>query len=99
MRVLIAGGGTGGHLYPAVAVARALRAEAPDGPVLLVGRAGGPEETIVPAAGFELATARIRGFDRDAPWKNLALPYFIPPSLRAARRLVARFTPAGALGI
>jgi len=99
MRLLIAGGGTGGHLYPALAVARGLRGEEPDGAVLLVGRVGGPEERLVPEAGFELATVRIRGFDRDAPWKNLALPYLIPTALRAALRIVDRFRPDVVLGM
>jgi len=67
--------------------------------VLLVGRAGGPEERLVPEAGFELATVRIRGLDRDAPWKNLALPYLIPTALRAALRIVDRFRPDVVLGM
>src|SRR5437764_11226293 len=99
MRLLVAGGGTGGHLFPALAVARAFRAEEPEGAVLLVGRAGGPEETIVPEAGFELATVRIRGLDRDAPWKNLALPVLIPMALRSALRIVDRFRPDVVLGM
>jgi UDP-N-acetylglucosamine--N-acetylmuramyl-(pentapeptide) pyrophosphoryl-undecaprenol N-acetylglucosamine transferase len=99
MRLLIAGGGTGGHLYPAVAVARAFRAEEPDGAVLLVGRRGGPEEKLVPAEGFELETVRVRGFDRDAPWKNLALPVLVPAALRAALRIVDRFRPDVVLGM
>jgi UDP-N-acetylglucosamine--N-acetylmuramyl-(pentapeptide) pyrophosphoryl-undecaprenol N-acetylglucosamine transferase len=99
MRLLIAGGGTGGHLYPALAVARAFRDEEPDGAVLLVGRKGGPEERLVPAAGFELATVRIRGFDRDAPWKNLALPYLLPAALAAGLRIVDRFRPDVVLGM
>jgi UDP-N-acetylglucosamine--N-acetylmuramyl-(pentapeptide) pyrophosphoryl-undecaprenol N-acetylglucosamine transferase len=99
MRLLIAGGGTGGHLYPALAVARAFRADEPSGAVLLVGRKGGPEERLVPAAGFELQTVRVRGLDRDAPWKNLALPALVPLALRAALRIVDRFRPDVVLGM
>src|SRR5881628_804391 len=99
MRLLIAGGGTGGHLFPALAVARAFRAEEPRGALLLVGRSGGPEERLVPAAGFELQTVRMRGFDRDAPWKNVVLPVLIPIALRGALRIVDRFRPDVVLGM
>src|SRR5450759_3617732 len=99
MRLLIAGGGTGGHLYPAIAVARAFRAEDPGGALLLVGRRGGPEERLVPAAGFDLATVGVRGLDRDAVWKNLALPVVIPAALRAGLRIVDRFRPDIVLGM
>lgn len=99
MRLLIAGGGTGGHLFPALVVARAFRAKEPEGAVLLVGRAGGPEERLVPAAGFELATVRVQGFNRDAAWKNLALPAVIPTALRAGLRIVDRFHPDVVLGM
>jgi UDP-N-acetylglucosamine--N-acetylmuramyl-(pentapeptide) pyrophosphoryl-undecaprenol N-acetylglucosamine transferase len=99
MRLLIAGGGTGGHLYPALAVARAFRAEAPEGAVLMVGRTGGPEERLVPAAGFDLATVNIRGLDRDAVWKNVALPVLVPAALRAGLRILDRFRPDVVLGM
>jgi UDP-N-acetylglucosamine--N-acetylmuramyl-(pentapeptide) pyrophosphoryl-undecaprenol N-acetylglucosamine transferase len=99
MRLLIAGGGTGGHLFPALAVARAYRAEELDGAVLLVGRVGGPEEQIVPRAGFELQTVRVQGLDRDAPWKNVMLPAIVPLALRAAIRIVDRFRPDVVLGM
>lgn len=80
-------------------MARASRAEDPDAALLLVGRRGGPEERLVPAAGFELDTVSIRGFDRDAPWKNLALPFLLPAALQAALRIVDRFRPDVVLGM
>src|ERR1700682_5059995 len=99
MRLLIAGGGTGGHLFPALAVARAFRAEDPEGALLLAVRTGGPEERLVPAAGFDLATVNIRGLDRDAVWKNLALPFLVPAAFQAGLRIVDRFRPDVVLGM
>src|SRR5438445_1616609 len=99
MRLLIAGGGTGGHLYPALAVAHAFRAEEPDGALLLVGRKGGPEMRLVPAEGFDLATVNVRGLDRDALWKNLALPVVVPAALGGGLRIVDRFKPDVVLGM
>src|SRR5260370_15335621 len=65
----------------------------------MVGRSGGPEEQLVPAAGFDLATVNIRGLDRDAVWKNVALPVVIPASLSAGLRIVDRFRPDVVLGM
>ncbi len=67
--------------------------------MLLVGRAGGPEERLVPAAGFNLETVRVRGLDRDALWKNVVLPVLIPLALRSALRIVDRFRPDVVLGM
>jgi UDP-N-acetylglucosamine--N-acetylmuramyl-(pentapeptide) pyrophosphoryl-undecaprenol N-acetylglucosamine transferase len=60
---------------------------------------GGPEERLVPAAGFELVTIKVRGLDRDAVWKNLALPAVIPAALRAGLGIVDRFMPDVVLGM
>jgi UDP-N-acetylglucosamine--N-acetylmuramyl-(pentapeptide) pyrophosphoryl-undecaprenol N-acetylglucosamine transferase len=67
--------------------------------LLLVGRSGGPEERLVPAAGFDLATVNINGLDRDALWKNLTLPAVIPAALLAGLRIVDRFRPDIVLGV
>ena len=67
--------------------------------MLLVGRTGGPEERLVPAAGFDLETVRVQGLDRDAAWKNVALPAVVPLALRAAFAIVDRFRPDVVLGM
>jgi len=99
MRLLISGGGTGGHLSPALAVAQALRAAHPEADLLLVGRAGGPEERLVPLHGFALETIRIRGLNRDEPLRNLALPGVLPAALVQGLRVVDRFRPDVVMGV
>ncbi|MEP7105768.1 MAG: glycosyltransferase, partial [Chloroflexota bacterium] len=84
---------------PALAVAQAFRAEHPEAALLIVGKAGGPEERLVPAAGFELETVAVRGLDRDAVWKNLALPLVIPRAARRGLRIVDSFRPDVVLGM
>jgi len=84
---------------PALAVAQAFRAEHPEGELLIVGKAGGPEERLVPAAGFALETVVVRGLDRDAAWKNLALPAVIPLAGRRGLRIVDAFRPDVVLGM
>lgn len=84
---------------PALAVAQACRAEHPDWPLLMVGKAGGPEERLVPEAGFNLEVIAIQGFDRDAVWKNVALPAVVPRAFLRGARIVERFRPDVVLGM
>lgn len=98
MRLLISGGASGGHVTAALAVAAAFHAARPDGEVLIVGRRGRVEEQLVPAAGYGLETILVRGWDRDAPWKNLVLPAILPPALARGLAIVDRFRPDVVLG-
>ena len=86
-------------MSPALAVAQAFSAEHPDADLLIVGRAGGLEERLVPAAGFGLETIRVRGLNRDAPVKNLALPVVLPAAMAQGLRVVDRFKPDVVLGV
>ena len=65
----------------------------------MVGRRGGPEELLVPAAGFDLETVPVRGFDRDALWKNVVLPGVLPAAFALGLRIVDRFHPDAVLGV
>lgn len=99
MRLLIAGGGTGGHLSPALAVAQAFRDERPDDALLMVGRAGGMEERLIPEAGFPLETVRVQGLNRDHLLRNAVLPVVLPAAFARGIRIVERFQPDVVLGV
>ncbi|MGE5453584.1 MAG: undecaprenyldiphospho-muramoylpentapeptide beta-N-acetylglucosaminyltransferase [Methylocystaceae bacterium] len=98
MRLLISGGGTGGHIYPALALAEGLKQAIPDSEFLFVGAQGGLEEKIVPAAGYRLKTLNISGLDRRSPRKAIASVFKIPSALREARRLVKELKPDVVVG-
>lgn len=98
-RVLISGGGTGGHIFPAVAIANALKQAAPDVELLFVGAEGRMEMEKVPAAGYRIEALPIRGFQRGSILKNLALPWRLLRSLLKARRIVRTFKPDVAVGV
>jgi len=95
---LIAGGGTGGHLTPALAVAEELRAADPAGAVLLVGRRGGVAEALVERAGVPLETLEIRGLDLAQPASLAGFGLRLPRAVREARRLIRRFGPDVVVG-
>jgi UDP-N-acetylglucosamine--N-acetylmuramyl-(pentapeptide) pyrophosphoryl-undecaprenol N-acetylglucosamine transferase len=98
MRVLISGGGTGGHLFPAIAVAQALSRKDPDGRVLYVGRRGGMEEKIVPAYGIPLKSVVAAKLDMEDLWRNWPVPFVVPRALFQSSRIVREFRPDVVLG-
>ena len=91
MRTLIAGGGTGGHLTPVLAVAQELRRTDPGGDVLIVGRHGGVAERLVTEAGFRLSTLRISGLDIRSASSVARFTAQLPAAVRDARRIIASF--------
>ena len=98
LSVLLSGGGTGGHIFPAVAIAQAVKAEVPDARFLFVGAEGKMEMEKVPAAGFAITGLPIRGFQRGSLLKNIGLPWRLLKSLVGARRIVREFRPDVAVG-
>lgn len=99
LRVMISGGGTGGHIFPAIAIANAVRDRESDAQFLFVGAEGKMEMEKVPAAGFPIEGLPIRGFQRNAPLKNIGLPWRLLRSMLKARRLVRSFRPHVAVGV
>lgn len=95
----MSGGGTGGHIFPAIAIANAIKAAWPDTRFLFVGAEGKMEMEKVPAAGYEIVGLPIRGFQRGAMWKNVGLPLRLARSLWKARRIVRTFRPHLAIGV
>src|SRR5690606_25268365 len=98
-RIIISGGGTGGHIFPAVSIARALKRIAPDTEILFVGAEGRMEMEKVPAAGFEIIGLDIQGFNRKSLLKNLILPFKLVKSLMKAYKILRDFKPHVAIGV
>jgi UDP-N-acetylglucosamine--N-acetylmuramyl-(pentapeptide) pyrophosphoryl-undecaprenol N-acetylglucosamine transferase len=99
MRVIISGGGTGGHIFPAIAIAKTIQAQQPDATILFVGALGKMEMEKVPAAGFEIVGLPIVGIQRRLTWKNLLVPFKLLASMIKARRIVKEFKPDVAIGV
>lgn len=98
MKVLITGGGTGGHVFPAIAIADAIKRLAPDTQFLFVGANGKMEMERVPKAGYPIEGLNIAGFQRKFSFKNLAFPYKLMASLWRARKIVRDFAPDIVIG-
>lgn len=98
-RVVISGGGTGGHIFPAIAIADEVKANNPDAQILFIGAEGKMEMEKVPAAGYEIIGLPIRGFQRKLTLSNLLLPFKIMMSYAKAKRTLKKFKPQVAVGV
>ncbi|MDP4129357.1 MAG: undecaprenyldiphospho-muramoylpentapeptide beta-N-acetylglucosaminyltransferase [Bacteroidota bacterium] len=98
-RIIIAGGGTGGHIFPALAIANALKKKEPDIEILFVGAEGKMEMEKVPEAGYRIEGIDIAGFNRSSLIKNIGLPYKLIRSFFRVRRIFQAFRPDAAIGV
>jgi len=98
-RVIISGGGTGGHIFPAIAIANTLKAKVEGIEILFIGARGRMEMEKVPAAGFRIEGLTISGFQRRLTWKNLTFPFKVINSLLKARRIIKNFKPDLVIGV
>lgn len=98
-RVLISGGGTGGHIFPALSIANAIKRRFPDTEILFVGALGRMEMERVPAAGYKIEGLPVAGFDRKRLWRNFGVLWKLWKSLRKARKIVKEFKPDIAIGV
>lgn len=98
-RAIISGGGTGGHIFPAIAIADEIKRRNPDAEILFVGALGKMEMEKVPAAGYNIEGLPIVGFQRKFALSNFVLPFKIIGSMIKARRIIKKFRPEVAVGV
>lgn len=98
-RIIIAGGGTGGHIFPAIAIANAIKAKDPGIEILFVGAKGKMEMEKVPQAGFEIEGLDIAGFNRSSLIKNIGLPFKLLKSFFQVRKIFKGFQPDAVIGV
>ncbi|KAA6339795.1 UDP-N-acetylglucosamine--N-acetylmuramyl-(pentapeptide) pyrophosphoryl-undecaprenol N-acetylglucosamine transferase [termite gut metagenome] len=99
LRIIISGGGTGGHIFPAISIANAIRKQHPEAEILFVGAEGRMEMQRVPDAGYKIIGLPVAGFDRKHLWKNISVLFKLLKSSRKARRIVKEFRPHVAVGV
>ena len=99
MKFLISGGGTGGHIFPVVSIANALREADPNSEILFVGALGRMEMERVPQAGYKIIGLPVKGFDRSHPWKNIRVVIDLIRSMRQARKIIREFRPDVGVGV
>ncbi len=99
IRLIVSGGGTGGHIFPALSIANAVKAKCPDAEILFVGAENRMEMQRVPAAGYRIIGLPVSGFDRKNLLKNIAVLWRLMKSRRKARRIIRDFRPHVAVGV
>ena len=99
MRYLISGGGTGGHIFPAVSIANALKELDPEAEILFVGALGRMEMERVPQAGYKIVGLPVRGFNRSKPWKNVSVLVDLAKSIRQVKKIIREFRPDVGVGV
>jgi UDP-N-acetylglucosamine--N-acetylmuramyl-(pentapeptide) pyrophosphoryl-undecaprenol N-acetylglucosamine transferase len=97
--IIIAGGGTGGHIFPAIAIANALKKQSPGIELLFVGATGKMEMEKVPQAGYRIEGIPIAGFNRSSLIKNIGLPFKLVKSFFRVRRIIRSFRPCAVVGV
>ena len=99
MRYLISGGGTGGHIFPAISIANALKELDPEAEILFIGALGRMEMERVPQAGYKIIGLPVRGFNRSQPWKNISVLVDLIKSLRQVKTIIRDFKPNVGVGV
>ena len=99
LRFIVAGGGTGGHIFPAIAIANAIRAIEPGAKFLFVGARGKMEMEKVPAAGYNIRGIDIAGFNRSSLLKNISLPFKMVQSFFQVSGIIKEFRPDAVIGV
>jgi len=98
-KIIISGGGTGGHIFPAIAIANALKKLDPATEILFVGAEGRMEMEKVPAAGYKIIGLDIQGIQRGSVWKNVMFPVKLVKSVNKALKIIKDFKPDAAVGV
>ncbi|UEG50294.1 undecaprenyldiphospho-muramoylpentapeptide beta-N-acetylglucosaminyltransferase [Ferruginibacter lapsinanis] len=98
-RIIIAGGGTGGHIFPAVAIANAIKKQQPQTEILFVGAKGKMEMEKVPQAGYRIEGLDIAGFNRSSLMKNIGLPFKLIKSFLQVKKIFKSFKPDAVIGV
>jgi len=98
LKIILSGGGTGGHIFPAVAIANEIKKMVPHADILFVGALGKMEMEKVPAAGYKIIGVPIAGFQRNFSWSNFKLPFLIIKSLLLTRKIIKEFKPDVVVG-